>query len=120
MLNGTKGEIIFHSYYYRYNQTCSWKIMANKREQIKLVLESVNFYWCGFSCNCGQLEIQNEPYADASAITRMCSSLHGKVTIYSHVGHDLRIRVVTHPFRWGDFGASYTVISSKDPVSDGK
>ena len=94
--------------------------MANKGEQVKLVLKSVDFRWCGFSCSCGQLEIQNGPYADASAITRMCSSLHGKVTIYSHVGHDLRIRVVTHS-SWGVyFRASYTVISSKDPVSDGK
>ena len=94
--------------------------MANKTEQIKLVLKSVNFYWCGSSCSCGQLEIQNGTYADGSAITRMCGYLRGKVTIYSHVGHGLRIRVVTHSLSWADFRASYTVISSKDPVSEGK
>ncbi|XP_015768418.1 PREDICTED: uncharacterized protein LOC107347066 isoform X3 [Acropora digitifera] len=118
--NGTNGEIIFQHfyYYYRYNQTCIWKIMANKGEQVKLVLKIVDFPWCGFSCSCGQLEIQNGIYADGSAITRMCSILQGKVTIYSHVGHDLRIRVVTHSSRGGYFRASYTVISSKDPLSD--
>ncbi|XP_074612974.1 uncharacterized protein LOC141871838 isoform X2 [Acropora palmata] len=116
--NGTNGEIIFYSYY-RYSQICSWKIMANKGEQVKLVLKSVYFYWCGFSCSCGQLEIQNGTYADGSAITRMCSTLRGKVTVYSHVGHGLRIRArVTHSFSRFAFKASYTVISSKDTVSD--
>ena len=95
--------------------------MANKGEQVKLVLKSVYFYWCGFSCSCGQLEIQNGTYADGSAITRMCSTLRGKVTVYSHVGHGLRIRArVTHSFSRFAFKASYTVISSKDTVSDGK
>ncbi|XP_015768424.1 PREDICTED: uncharacterized protein LOC107347066 isoform X8 [Acropora digitifera] len=116
--NGTNGEIIFYRYY-RYYQICSWKIMANKGEQVKLVLKSVNFPWCSFSCSCGQLEIQNGTYADGSAITRMCSTLRGKVTIYSHVGHGLRIRArVTHSLSRLAFKASYTVISSKNTVSD--
>ena len=94
--------------------------MANKREQIKLVLERVHFDRCGSSCSCGQLKIQNGTYADGSSVKRMCSTLRGKVTIYSHVGHGLRIRIVTHSWLWAEFRASYTVISSKDTVSDGK
>ena len=94
--------------------------MANKGEQVKLVLTKVDFYWCGFSCSCGQLEIQNGTYADGSTITRMCSTLQGKKTIYSLVGHGLRIRAVAYSSWSGDFRASYIVISSKDPVSDGK
>ncbi|XP_015753091.1 PREDICTED: uncharacterized protein LOC107332854 isoform X1 [Acropora digitifera] len=118
--NVTNGEIGFQ-YYYSNNpcdRTYSRKIMANKGEQVKLVLKSVHFRWCGFSCSCGYLEIQNGTYADGSTITRMCSALEGKVTIYSHVGHGLRIRVAILSSQLAYFSASYTVISSKDPVSD--
>ena len=94
--------------------------MASKGEQIKLVLNSVQFAFCGFSCGCGHLEIQDGTYTDGSNTTRMCSHLQGNVTIYSHVGHGLRIRAVTRAL-WGVyFWASYTVISHKDTVSDGK
>ena len=126
ILNGTNGDIIFHShsqlyyYYYRYSGTRSWKIIANKGEQVKLVLKSVEFPWCGFSCSCGHLEIQNGTYADGSTTTRMCTYLLGNITIYSHVGHSLRIQAVTHVYQWVYFWASYTVISHKDTVSDGK
>ncbi|XP_074612981.1 protein sidekick-2-like isoform X2 [Acropora palmata] len=127
ILNGTNGKIIFYSYYYyyyyynRYNQTCSWKIMANKGEQVKLVIE--NMYvntWCGWSCSCDHLEIQNGTYADGSTTTRMCSYLLGNVTIYSHVGHGLKIQAVHLAFWYNyfEFRASYTVISHKDTVSD--
>ena len=123
ILNGTKGDIISDSYFYRYNQTCSWKIMANKREQVKLVLSRMYVHpWCGLSCSCGHLEIQNATYADGSAVTRMCSGTFplGNATIYSHVGHDLRIQAVTLPSWWVSIRASYTVIRHKDTVSDGK
>ena len=121
ILSGTNGEIIFDNYYhYRYNQTCSWKIIANKREQVKLVLESVEIAFCGFSCTCGHLEIQNGTYADGSTTTRMCEHLLGNVTIYSHVGHNLRIQAVTRAFWSVSFEASYTIISHKDTASDGK
>ena len=96
--------------------------MANKGEQVKLVLKSVEFYYCGFSCSCGRLEIQNGTYADGSTTTRMCSHLLGNVTIYSHVGRGLKIQAVRLAFWWAyfKFRASYTVISRKDTVSDGK
>ena len=103
-----------------YSQTCSWKITANKGEQVKLVLKSVEFPHCGFSCSCDHLEIQNGTYADGSTTTRMCSNLLGNVTIYSHVGHGLGIQSVTHDSWLIYFWASYTVIGHKDTVSDGK
>ncbi|XP_067037309.1 protein sidekick-2-like isoform X2 [Acropora muricata] len=121
ILNGTNGDIISDSYFYRYNQICSWKIMANKREQIKLVLSRMYVHpWCGLSCSCGHLEIQNATYADGSTITRMCTGtfLLGNVTIYSHVGHDLGIQAVTLPSWLVSFRASYTVIRHKDTMSD--
>ncbi|XP_067037290.1 uncharacterized protein [Acropora muricata] len=118
ILNARNGKIIFSSYYYRYNQTCSWKIVANKREQVKLVLESVHFRWCGLSCSCGHLEIQDGTYADGFTTTRICSHLLGNAIIYSHVGHGLRIQAVAHASWWNSFRASYTVISHKDNVSD--
>ena len=130
ILNGTNGEIFFcmndfgedtdaqvESYC---SQTCSWKITANKGEQVKLVLKSVEFTHCGFSCSCDHLEIQNGTYADGSTTTRMCSNLLGNVTIYSHVGHGLGIQSVTHASWSIYFWASYTVISHKDTVSNGK
>ena len=97
--------------------------MANKGEQVKLVIE--NMYvntWCGWSCSCDHLEIQNGTYADGSTTTRMCSYLLGNVTIYSHVGHGLKIQAVHLAFWYNyfEFRASYTVISHKDTVSDGK
>ena len=94
--------------------------MANKGEKVKLVLTGVEFAQCGFSCSCGHLEIQNGTYADGSTTTRMCSYLLGNVTIYSHVGHGLRIQAVIRAFWWASFGASYTVISHEDTVSNGK
>ena len=96
--------------------------MANKGEQVKLVLKGVEFYYCGISCSCSHLEIQNGTYADGSTTTRMCSYLLGNVTIYSHVGHGLKIQAVHLAFWWAylEFRASYTVISHKDTVSDGK
>ncbi|XP_067037302.1 protein sidekick-2-like isoform X2 [Acropora muricata] len=121
LFNGTNGEITFHSYfyyYYRYSGTCSWKIMVNKGEQVKLVLKSVELYYCGISCSCGHLEIQNGTYADGSTTTRMCSSLLGNVTIYSQVGHGLKIQAVHFAYWWDFFRASYTVIRHKDTVSD--
>ncbi|XP_044173286.1 uncharacterized protein LOC114975057 isoform X6 [Acropora millepora] len=125
ILNGTNGEIIFHSYfyhqnyqYYRYNRTCSWKIMADKGEQVKLVLKCVEFTQCGFSCNCSHLEMQNGTYGDGSNTTRMCGYNLGNVEIYSRVGHGLRIQAVTRAFWWVYFWASYTVVSHKDTVSD--
>ncbi|XP_074612989.1 receptor-type tyrosine-protein phosphatase F-like [Acropora palmata] len=118
ILNARNGKIIFSSYYYRYNQTCSWKIVANKREQVKLVLESVHFRWCGLSCSCGHLEIQDGTYADGFTTIRICIHLLGNTTIYSHVGHGLRIQAVTHASWWNSFKASYTVISHKDNESD--
>ena len=96
--------------------------MANKGEKVKLVLEGVKFHGCGFSCSCGHLQIQNGTYADGSTTTRMCSNLLGKVTIYSHVGHGLKIQAVRLAYWWADFEfrASYTAISHKDTVSNGK
>ena len=134
ILNGTNGEIFFctndfhDDYNYRsimhlesyYSQTCSWKIMADKGEQVKLVLKRVKITLCGSSCSCGHLEIENGTYADGSTTTRMCSNLLGNVTIYSHVGHGLGIQSVTHASWSIYFWASYTVISHKDTVSDGK
>ena len=127
ILNGTNGEIVFYAYYYyyyyyyyRYNQICSWKIMANKGEQVKLVLKRVEFPHCSVSCSCGHLKIQNGTYADGATTTRMCEYLQGNVTIYSRVGHGLRIQAVTRDFWWFEFRASYTVISHKDTVSNGK
>ena len=80
--------------------------------------------WCNWSCSCDHLEIQNGTYADGSTTTRMCSYLLGNVTIYSHVGHGLKIQAVhRHRASWRNymqFRASYTVISHKDTVSDGK
>ena len=123
-LNRTNEEIIFYSYYYyqyyRHNQLCSWKIMANKGEQVKLVVKNVDLYWCGWSCSCGHLEIENGTYADGSTATGMCSYLLGNVTIYSHVGYGLRLKAVTRGSWWLFFIASYTVISHKDTESDGK
>ena len=99
--------------------------MANKGEQVKLVIEYMYVSsWCGWSCSCGHLEIQIGTYADGSNSTRMCSYLLGNVIIYSHVGHSLKIQAVHRHLasRWAymDFRASYTVISHKDTVSDGK
>ena len=97
--------------------------MANKREQVKLVLSRMYVHpRCGLSCSCGHLEIQNATYADGSTITRMCSGTFvlGNVTIYSHVGHDLGIQAVTLPSRLVSFRASYTVIRLKDTISDGE
>ena len=96
--------------------------MANKGEQVKLVFKSGEFSHCGISCSCGHLEIQNGTYADGSTTTRMCSYLLGNVTIYSHIGHGLKIQAVHFAYWWGyfQFRASYTVISHKDTVSDGK
>ena len=95
--------------------------MANKGEQVKLVIE--NMYvnsGCGWSCSCGHLEIQNGTYADGATTTRMCEHPLGNVIIYSHLGHGLRIQAVTRAFWWFEFRASYTVISHKDTVSNGK
>ena len=94
--------------------------MANTGEQVKLVLKRVEFSQCGFSCSCGHLEIQNGTYGDGSNPTRMCGALLGNVEIYSRVGHGLRIQAVTVA-SWGhSFWASYTVVSQKDTVADGK
>lgn len=125
-LNRTNGEIIFHSnypyhyYYYQRNQLCSWNIMAHKGEQVKLVLKHVDLHWCGWSCSCGHLEIENGTYEDGSATTRMCNNLLGNVTIYSHVGYGLTLNALYFAFRSLFFRASYTVISHKDTESDGK
>ena len=94
--------------------------MASKGEQVKLVLKRVEFPHCSVSCGCGHLEIQNGTYADGATTTRMCQYLQGSVTIYSRVGHGLRIQAVTRDFWWFEFRASYTVISHKDTVSNGK
>ena len=94
--------------------------MANKGEQVKLVLKRMEFPHCSVSCSCGHLEIQNGTFADGATTTRMCGYLLGNVTIYSHVGHGLRIQAVTRDFWWFEFRASYTVISHKDTVSNGK
>ena len=94
--------------------------MANKGEQVKLVLKSMGFAQCDFSCSCGHLEIQNGTYGDGSNTTRMCGFLLGNVDIYSRVGHDLRIQAVTVASWRHFFWASYTVVSQKDTVSDGK
>ena len=67
ILNRTNGEIVFCMYDDEsdalldsyYSQTCSWKIMAEKGEQVKLVLKHVELHWCGWSCSCGHLEIEN-------------------------------------------------------------
>ena len=94
--------------------------MANKGEQVKLVLKGVEFAYCSFSCSCGHLEIQNGTFGDGSSTTRMCRSLLRYVEIYSRVGHGLRIQAVARAF-WGlYFWASYTVVSHKDSMSDGK
>ena len=94
--------------------------MANKGEQVKLVLKRVEFGQYGFSCSCAHLEIQNGTYGDGSNTARMCGSLLGNVEIYSRVGHGLRIQAVTVASRRHFFWASYTVVSQKDTVSDGK
>ena len=94
--------------------------MANKGEQVKLVLKRLEFARCVFSCSCGHLEIQNGTYADASTTTRMCGYLVGNVTIYSRVGHGLTFQAVTRAFWWVYFWASYTVISNKHTASSGK
>ena len=94
--------------------------MANTGEQVKLVLKSIGFANCSFSCSCGHLEIQNGTYGDGTTSTRMCGSLFGNVTIYSRVDHGLRIQAVTRAFWWVYFWASYTVVSHKENVSDGK
>ena len=94
--------------------------MANKGEQVKLVLKTVEFAHCSFSCSCGHLKMQNGTYGDGSNTTRMCEYLLGNVEIYSRVGHSLRIQAVTRAFWWVYFWASYTVVSHKDTVSDGK
>ena len=121
ILNETNGEIIFHTLYIRYNLTCGWKIVANEGEQVNLELKSVEFTRCGSSCSCGHLEIQNGTYADGSTTTtRMCGALLGNVTIYSHVGHGLRIQAVAPTTSLVSFRASYTVISHKDTSFDGK
>ena len=121
-MNGTNGNIICNNYYnyYRCNQKCSWKTMANKGKQVKVVLERMYHRWCGFSCSCGHLEIQNGTYADGSTTTRMCWNLLGSVIIYSHVGHGLRIQAVILSSWWASFRASYTIITHEDTVSDGK
>ena len=96
--------------------------MANKGEQVKLVLERMHSYprLCGLSCSCSHLTVQNGTYADGSTITRICGYLLGNVTIYSHVGHGLRIQALIVSLSRAYFRASYTVISYKDTVSDGK
>ena len=126
ILNGTNRNIIFDNYYYyyhRHNQRCSWKITANEGQQVKLVLERMRFRshrWCGLSCSCSYLEIQNGTYADGSTTTRMCGYLLGSVIIYSHVGHGLRIQAVILSSWWASFRASYTIITHEDTVSDGR
>ena len=97
--------------------------MAKEGEQVKMVIENMNLNsWCGWSCSCGYVEIQNGTYADGSTPTTMCSYLLGKVTIYSQVGHCLKIEAAHFALWWANFQfrASYTVISHKDILSDGK
>ena len=94
--------------------------MANKGEQVKLVLRSMKLTRCCFSCSCNHLEMQNGTYGDGSNTARMCGYLLGNVEIYSRVGHGLRIQAVTRAFWRVYFWASYTVVSHKDTVSDGK
>ena len=97
--------------------------MANKGEQVKMVIENMRVNsWCSWSCSCGYVEIQNGTYADGSTPTTMCSYLLGKITIYSQVGYGLKIQAAHFAFWWAhfQFRASYTVISHKDILSDGK
>ena len=95
--------------------------MANKGEQVKLVIEYMYVSsWCGWACSCGHVEIQIGTYADGSTPTRMCSYLLGNVIIYSHVGHSLKIQLVYRHLHYMEFRASYTVLSRKETVSDGK
>lgn len=84
-LNETSGVITspFYPRHYPNNQACTWQIVASKGNRIKLVIDYMNIDWCGTSCSCDYLEIQNGSIPGGAPSGRMCRYLMGSATFFS-------------------------------------
>ena len=122
---GTSGVITFRRHFHAsFPPTYCFKIVANKGEQIRLMLKVVSSQpWCDRSCsNCPYLEIENGIHENGKPSSRICGQLLNKVTLYSHFDQSLELLFATNVtgYMYVGFQASYTVTSYKETVSNGK
>ena len=105
---------VFTSPYYprRYpsNEKCSWKITARKGERIVLVIEDIYIAYCGLSCTCDYLEIQNGSSSDGISGRRRCRYYTDRGIVYHSVKDVLRVTFVSDSGtyrRYRGFKATY-------------
>ena len=110
-LNETSGVLTSPYYPRRYpsNEKCSWKILASKGERILLFIEDIYIAYCGSSCTCDYLEIQNGSSSDGISGRRRCRYEDRRI-VYHSVKDVLRVTFVsdsgTYP-RYSGFEATY-------------
>ena len=108
----TSGVLTSPYYPRRYpsNEKCSWQILASKRERILLFIEDIYIAYCGSSCTCDYLEIQNGLSSDGISGRRRCTYHKDRGIVYHSTRNVLRVTFVsdngTYP-RYRGFKATY-------------
>ena len=112
-LNETSGVITspFYPRLYPNNQACSWQIAASKGNRIKLVIDNMKIDWCGTSCQCDYLEIQNGSIPGGSPSGHMCGYLMGNATFFSFK-ESLKLLFASNGYwRTSGFKSTYTQVN---------
>ena len=123
-LNETSG-VLTSPYYprsYPSSKTCSWKITASKGERIVLVIKDIYIRYCGSSCTCDYLQIENGLSSDGISGRRRCRSSKDRGIVYHSTRDVLRVTFIsdsrTSPWYRG-FKATYIKVKY-DAVIAGK
>ena len=111
-LNETSGVLTSPYYPRRYPSTvkCSWKIIASKGERILLFIENIQITYCGSSCTCDYLEIQNGSSSDGISGRRRCRYYADRGIVYHSVKDVLTVTFVSDSStyrRYRGFKATY-------------
>ena len=123
-LNETSG-VLTSPYYprtYPSSKKCSWKITASKGERIVFVIEDISIAYCGSSCTCDYLQIQNGLSSDGISGRRRCRYYGDRGIVYYSTNDVLRVTFVSDSriSSWyGGFKASYIKVKY-DAITAGK
>ena len=123
-LNETSG-VLTSPYYprtYPSSKNCSWKITASKGERIVFVIEDISIAYCGSSCTCDYLQIQNGLSSDGISGRRRCRYYGDRGIVYYSTNDVLRVTFVSDSriSSWyGGFKASYIKVKY-DAITAGK
>ena len=123
-LNETSG-VLTSPYYprtYPSSKNCSWKITASKGERIVFVIKDISIAYCGSSCTCDYLQIQNGLSSDGISGRRRCRYYGDRGIVYYSTNDVLRVTFVSDSriSSWyGGFKASYIKVKY-DAITAGK